>query len=105
MKPSNPIADVKVLAASESTCEIAKNVFQTLRDFGLDADDLREIIVTELGEAHCYKTAPTEKYYPDTMSDYFSLWVDDCQQMMFLKLLIINGRLVITSFKKDDRHE
>ncbi len=54
----------------------------------MDSDDLREIIMTELGEHHCFDTQPTRKYYPSTVSDYFSIWVDDCGAQMFLKYLI-----------------
>lgn len=80
-------------------------VLATLRDQKLDSDDLREIIQTELGEAHCFKTKLTEKYFPGTMSDYYSIWIGDCACRMFLKLLIVDGRLVVTSFKKDNRYE
>jgi hypothetical protein len=38
------------------------------------------------------------------VSDYYSIWVDECGAKMFLKLLISGERLVITSFKKDERY-
>jgi hypothetical protein len=76
----------------------------------MDSDDLREIIRTELGASHCHDSKATEKYYPGTMSDYYSIWIDDCAARMFLKLLVSdlgsgNQRLVVTSFKKDNRYE
>ena len=75
-----------------------------LRRHGLDTDDLRDILCSDLGEAHCFRSRPTEKYHPATISDYYSIWVDECGERMFLKLLISSNRLVITSFKKDDRY-
>jgi len=32
------------------------------------------------------------------------MWIDNCGGRMFIKLLISNDRLVITSFKKDNRY-
>jgi hypothetical protein len=80
---------------------------QCSRSFGgtaLDTDDLREIIAGELGEVHCFQSRPTEKYYPATVSDYYSYWIDVCGARMFIELLISGHRLVITSFKKDNRY-
>ena len=76
----------------------------------MDSDDLLEIISGELGEAHCYKSEKTMKYYPGTMSDYYSIWVDVCGCRMFIKLLVndigkANEQLVVTSFKRDDAHD
>jgi hypothetical protein len=61
-------------------------------------------LTSELGESHCFKSKPTEKYFPATVSDYYSIWIDECGVKMFLKLLINGERLVITSFKKDERY-
>ena len=62
------------------------------------------------GEAHCYRSKPTEKYYPASTSDYYTIWLTDCGAHMFLKLLVDQTgtpqeRLVVTSFKKDDRYD
>jgi hypothetical protein len=109
MEPTNDLTVVRALAAAEESCEFYAPVIAELRVVGLDTDDLREIICSELGVMHCFKTKMTEKYYPETFSDYFSVWVSECGCQMFLKLLVAesaNGdkRLVITSFKKDSRH-
>jgi hypothetical protein len=104
MKPTHPLEVVRCLAENEGTCEFFKPVLQMLRDNNMDSDDLREIIMTELGEHHCVDTQPTRKYYPSTVSDYFSIWVDDCGAQMFLKYLIDSDRLVVTSFKRDTRY-
>jgi len=84
-------------------------VLAELRKHGLDADDLRAIIETELGETHSFKSKPTEKYYPQTSSDYYSIWIDECRQRMFIKLLVATQgslqMLVITSFKRDTNHD
>lgn len=76
----------------------------------MDSDDLRDVIATELGDAHCFKSKTTERHYPNTVSDYYSIWIDNCGTNMFLKLLVSrsgteSALLVISSFKKDDRYE
>ena len=102
--PANPLDIVRRLAADPSCCSVFRPVLVELRRHGLDLDDLREIVCSDLGEAHCFRTKPTEKYDPATMSDDYSLWIEECGVRMFLKLLVADGQLVITSFKKDDRY-
>jgi len=109
VQPTNGLDDVRRLAESENTCEFFKPVLDELARHKLDDDDLREIIRAELGNGHCFRSKPTEKYYPQTTSDYYSIWIDDCGSHMFIKLLIAHlvttsERLVVTSFKKDDRY-
>ena len=108
MTPTNALSLVRVLASDEATCAFYKPVLDELRRHGLDTDDLLGIVCTELGEKHCYDTKPTVKYHPATVSDYYSIWVDECGERMFLKLLVSQASdgsdlLVITSFKKDNR--
>lgn len=84
-------------------------VLASLRSHDLDSDDLRAVIVSELGEVHWFKSVVTEKYYPATVSDYYSCWIDEAGCRMFLKLLVVGlgsseEMLVITSFKKDERY-
>ncbi len=102
--PANPLDLVRRLATDERACAFFQPVLTELRRVGLDTDDLREILCSELGEAHCFRSRPTEKYFPATVSDYYSLWIEDCGARMFIKLLVHQDRLVITSFKKDDRY-
>lgn len=109
-QPANPLEIVRRLAANEERCAFFRPVVDELKRRGLDDDDLLEMIRSEPGEVHCYRSKPTEKYYPETVSDYYSIWLTDCGAHMFLKLLVDNAdteneRLVITSFKKDDRHD
>lgn len=110
MVPANPLDVVRRLAADESRCTFFQVVLAELRQRGMDSDDLREILQSELGEAHCFKVVPTKKYYPATVSDYYSYWVDVCSTRMFIKLLVdglgtSDERLVVTSFKKDARFD
>jgi hypothetical protein len=110
MEPANGLDDVRRLADSEETCEFFKPVLDELSRHGLDDDDLREIIRSELGDGHCFRGKPTEKYHPQTTSDYYSIWINECGSRMFIKLLIahrgtVRERLVVTSFKKDDRYD
>ncbi len=108
MTPANSLAQIRQLAASEDRCIIYTPVLDELRARQMDTDDLLEIIASEIGEAHCFKVEPTAKYYAGTTSDYYSIWIDVCGCHMFLKLLVASQRgidkLVITSFKRDDRH-
>ncbi|TXM96548.1 hypothetical protein FV242_33445 [Methylobacterium sp. WL64] len=108
MTPANALSLVRRLAADEDRCEFYQPVLDELPRHSLDSDDLLEIIQSELGEVHCYRSAPTEKYHPATTSDYYSIWVEECRAHMFLKLLVGKASdggdlLVITSFKKDTR--
>lgn len=110
MEPANALDHVRRLAADEERCELYKPVLDEIVRHGLDSEDLRDIIMTELGEVHCFKSKATEKSYPATTSDYYSIWVDVCGSHMFLKLLIANlgaenERLVVTSFKRDERYD
>jgi hypothetical protein len=110
MKPSNALSDVRRLAEDELSCEFFNVVLIELGLHHLDSDDLREIIQHELGESHCFKTSQTKKYHPATMSDYYSIWINECRCSMFLKLLVVTleggaQRLIITSFKKDERYD
>jgi hypothetical protein len=109
MNPTNPLTLVRRLAANQASCTLFGVVVTELRKHGLDSDDLLEIIKSDLGEAHCFDSKVTEKYYPGTASDYYSIWLDECRGYMFLKLLIATVAsaepLVVTSFKKDDRRE
>ena len=102
--PANALEILRQLAADERSCEFFQPVLAELRRHGLDTDDLRKIIASELGEAHCFRSMPTKKYYPATMSDYYSYWIDTCGARMFIKVLISGQRLVVTSFKKDNRY-
>ena len=109
-QPANSLDTVRRLAATEDRCEFFRPVLEELARHGLDDDDLREVIRSELGEAHCYRSKPTEKYYPASTSDYYTIWLTDCGARMFLKLLVDQTgtpreRLVVTSFKKDDRYD
>lgn len=108
MTPANSLIRVRQLATDEASCDFYSPVLEEFRNRNMDSDDLREIIASEIGEIHCYAVKPTERYYPATTSDYYSIWVDICCCDMFIKILIAvtDGvdRLVITSFKKDDRN-
>lgn len=109
MTPGNALSLVRHLATDEGRCVFYRPVLDELPKHNLDSDDLLEILRSELGEAHCYDSKPTVRYYPSTTSDYYSIWVDECRARMFLKLLVatsVDGaeQLVITSFKKDERY-
>jgi hypothetical protein len=110
VEPTNDLERVKAIAmrfleGDVSDCEIWADPLAQLSQRQLASDDLMEIIATELGAAHCYDKQPTRKYHVGTTSDYYSIWVDECGCQMFLKLLLAaNGRLHITSFKKDRRY-
>lgn len=109
VQPANRLDDVRRLAADENTCEFYAAVREELRGMGIDSNDLREIIISDLGPLHFRKAEPTLKKYPTTMSDYYSIWLDECGCNMFLKLLIAdrgtdNERLVVTSFKRDEKY-
>lgn len=107
--PAHDLKLVRELAADESKCEFFDVVGEELRAWSMDSDDLRLLIAHELEEKHWYKSEVTRKYYPGTISDYYSIWVDECGFKMFLKIIVRKGvgqsRLVVTSFKKDNRYD
>ena len=109
--PFNPLATVQLLADDEDKCEFFQPVISELQSRGMDTEDLREIICSELGECHCFKQEKTRRHYPETVSDYYSIWIDTCNEKMFLKLLVVYDEysfpklLVITSFKRDDHKD
>jgi hypothetical protein len=86
--PVNSLALVRRLAAVEKSCTFFQSVLVELRRHGLDSDDLREVLTSELGDAHCFKSSPTRKYHPGTVSDYYSIWIEECRAKMFIKLLV-----------------
>lgn len=110
VEPANDLEKVKSIAmrfleGDVSDCEIWASPLTQLLQNSLASDDLMEIIATELGACHCYNTQPTRKYHQGTTSDYYSIWVDEYGCLMFLKLLLAaDGRLHVTSFKKDRRY-
>lgn len=107
--PGHDLELVRQLASDEANCEFFEAVLAELRARRADSDDLLYVLQMELGDAHWFKSKVTEKYHPGTISDYYSIWIDFCDCRMFVKLLIREEasvrKLVITSFKKDDRYE
>jgi len=59
MKPANDLALIRSLASREECCSFFAPVLSELHERGLDSDDLRAIIETELGEMHCFKSKLT----------------------------------------------
>ena len=110
MQPANDLDAVRRLAANEENCDFYRAVLEELAGCNLDSDDLREIIQSELGVKHCYGSKPTKRHYTNTISDYYSIWVNECNAHMFLKLLIASSGmkgelLVVTSFKRDNNYD
>ena len=99
---------VQRLAESVANCEIFRPVLRELGDRNLDTSDLLDLIRKDLKEKHFKKSRPTLKHYEGTDSDYYSIWIEECDCHMFLKFLIHEGpsgsRLVITSFRRDDSY-
>ena len=106
--PANDLDNVKALIQDSEKREFFRPVVEELQRRQLDSDDLVSIIVDDLGYTHWFKSKLTEKWYPGTTSDYYSVWIDECHCAMFIKLLITDfgggKRVVVTSFKKDDRY-
>lgn len=106
--PANDLAHVKRLITDVDRREFFKVVLDELRRRGLDDEDLVSIIIDDLGTAHWMKSEVTKKYHPGTISDYHSVWVEECHCSMFIKFLVVDSgdgdRVVVTSFKKDDRY-
>lgn len=102
MPPSYSRDLVKRLAAEPTSFEMFKSAADDALGFGLDSDDVREVF-QRIDEWDWIKSKPTEKYHPGTVSDYYIYFVDECLTRMFIKFLIANDVLVVTSFKEDER--
>src|SRR4051812_42774138 len=89
--PAHTLTLVHKLAADESRCEFFDVVRDELRAWSMDSDDLRLLIAHELEEEHWFKSEVTRKYHPGTISDYYSIWVDECSSRMFLKFIVRDG--------------
>ena len=94
-----PVAHVKQLAASPYTFEMYQSALDDALGFRLDDDDVRDIL-GRIDEFEFRKSEETRKYHPGTMSDYYAGFVEECGTWMFIKFLIDDGILVVTSFKE-----
>ncbi len=101
MNPSYPHALVKRLASGPDTFTMYRTAADDALGYGLDSDDVRDIF-QRIDEWECLASKRTERYYPGTMSDYYLYFVDECLTRMFIKFLIHQDVLVVTSFKEDD---
>ena len=99
--PSYSRDQVKVLAADPDRFEMYRCAADDALGFGLDSDDIREVF-QRIDEWTFLKKEPTEKYHPGTISDYYIYFVEECLTRMFIKFLVAEGVLVVTSFKEDD---
>jgi hypothetical protein len=75
-------------------------------NFGWDDDDVRawftEIVAhVAKGDAGWIKSLPTQKYPPDTWSDYYEASIAGVGHM-FIKFAVYRSRLIVTSFKEYD---
>ncbi len=101
MNPRYPRDLVRRLATTPDSFEMFQSAADNALGFGLDSNDVRDVF-QRIDEWDCLATKPTEKYYPGTMSDYYVYFVDECMTRMFIKFLISNDVLIVTSFKEDD---
>ncbi len=72
--------------------------------FDLDDEDVRDIL-QRIDEFDFTKTAPTKKRHFGTYSDYYTYYVEECRTRMYIKFLVSDGVLIVTSFKEDVRHD
>ncbi|MBI1208894.1 MAG: hypothetical protein GC191_16610 [Azospirillum sp.] len=101
MTPSYPRDLVKRLAAGTDSFEMYRIAADDALGFGLDSDDVKEIF-QRIEQWQCIASKPTVRHFPGTMSDYYVFFVEECLTRMFIKFLIFQDRLVVTSFKEDD---
>jgi hypothetical protein len=92
---------VKQLASGSATFEMTQASLDDALGFGLDDEDVREVL-QHIDEFQFLKTEPTRHKYPSTQSDYYIHYVEECRTRMFIKFVIHQGVLIVTSFKEDD---
>jgi len=98
-----PTDDVKRLAAGLDTFEMFRVASDDALGFGLDDDDVRNIL-GRIEQFTFLKSEATRRYHPGTMSDYYVGYVEECLTRMFIKFVIDDGILIVTSFKEDTSH-
>jgi len=99
--PAYTAAHVKRSASSADTFEMFREAADDALGFGLDGDEVREIM-GRIETFQFLKSIPTRRRYPHTQSDYYIAFIEECGTRMFIKFLIHEGTLVVTSFKEDD---
>jgi|TARA_B100000315_G_C14059842_1_gene355712 hypothetical protein len=95
-----PVEDVKRLAGNPDTFAMFRTASDDALGFGLDDDDVRNVL-GRIDQFEFLKSERTQKYHSGTMSDYCVGFVEECLTRMFIKFLIDDGILVVTSFKED----
>jgi hypothetical protein len=82
-----------------------KNPRLDVANYGLDDEDVRDWFanierhVSE-GRASFFKSRPTERSFPGTMSDSYRAYVPDIGNA-YIKFVIYRDCLIVTSFKED----
>jgi hypothetical protein len=101
--PTYDPAEVKRLASNEETFGMYQSAADDSLGFDLDDEGVREV-VQRIDEFTFLKSEPTRQYHRGTMSDYYTGYVEECATRIFLKFLIHDGVLIVTSFKEDDQY-
>ena len=105
--PAYDLAEVAKLASDPKTFRLQPGPRLDIANLGLDDEDVREWFCDAVkhnrdGDFWFKKCAPTEKYPPDTCSDYYGGSVPGIRWRAYIKFAIYKGVLVVTSFKEDD---
>lgn len=103
-KPHYPREEVKRLAEAADTFAMDRGALLDALGLGLDDEDVRKIF-RRIDEWDFLKSEPTRKHHPSTVSDYYIYYVEECLSRIFIKFVVADGILTVTSFKEDDRND
>lgn len=99
MKATYSLLVIKQLV-SEGRYQITVAALQSAALMGFDDESIVECVVSDLSQAHFYKTMPSTSV-PGLMQDVYKLLFED--QRVYVKLQINRSqRAVVISFKKDE---
>lgn len=104
MEPTYDKSLVQNLAAGEETFGMSQGASDDALGFGLDGEIVRNVL-QRIHEFTFLKTEPTRKGHDGTDSDYYTYYVEECLTQMFIKFLVDDGVLIVTSFKEDNTRE
>lgn len=102
--PTYPPERAKALAADPDTFAMDAWALQDALGFGLDDEDVRDVFA-RIEEWTFLRAAPTRKHHPNTVSDSYCYFVEECMTRMYIKFVVDHGVLTVTSFKEDDQYD
>lgn len=78
---------VRRLTADSATFAMDARALADALGLGMDDEEVRAVF-QRIDEWDFVKTEPTRKKYPNTISDYYVYYVDECMCRVFIKFVV-----------------